>query len=134
MGSVKAPDSVGGFYQSYASGDGGIRFVHADIRGNADGEPVPYWAAAELKPEGFALRTFTGGELVAFQPVQRVAPNVLEIDGEQYQYAVVFQGNGWKRYNFFFYDETPRKWQELVNVSKRAALAFFLNNEKECAG
>lgn len=133
MASIKAPESIGGYYQAYASGDGGIRFTHTDAKGSADGERVPYAVAAGLTPEGHELRAFAGGELIAFRPVKRIAPNALETGGEKYHYLVTSEGEGWKTYNFFFYDESTKRQQELVNVSLRAALSFFLNHESECS-
>lgn len=48
MKPIKHPGS--GSYHAYASGDGAVRFVHADIHGNATAEKVPLEIVQRLAP------------------------------------------------------------------------------------
>lgn len=127
MAKIQAP--LGGYYQSYAPGDGGISFVHSDLNGEATNEQIPDWAMEQLKPEGFKLRRFTGGIVRAYDPVKRIAETLLLMENQNryYLYAVDYVGNGWKRYVFF--DANTK--QEVINENMKAAMSFFLNNERE---
>ena len=90
----KVPCKEGGFYSSYASGNGAIQFTHENIKGEATGEPVPLYIAIVLMPDGWKL-TDHNGNLEAYAPVQRVN-DILELNGTLYRYGVAHEGNGWR--------------------------------------
>lgn len=120
---LRAPEHVGGFYHSYASGNGALSFVHSDIHNKATGENVPLHIADAMKPEGYRL-TDHNGSLEAYKPVQRVN-DVLALDGNLYRYRVASEGNGWKRHAFY----NAETEKPLINLSMKAQLEYFIANE-----
>lgn len=122
MNKIKADH--GGFYQSYASGDGSISFVHNDHNGLATCETVPVEIATSLKPDGWILVDFYG-YFKAFQPVTRKNENTLIMDNQEYQYLK----NIGDRYTFLFKDDSSDEFIILKHISTIASLSFYLNNE-----
>lgn len=126
---IKAAPEIGGEYQSYAPGHGGLAFVHV-VNGKATNEPVPKSKAELLLPDGWDLAEING-RLEGHREIWRLGANQIYDKDSVYRYEAL-EINGAFRYDFYVLVDS--EWEPLRNESRRASLRYFLTHESLLAG